>query len=102
MPSVTLSSVGTSPAIALDYLAAKGTTFAVTASSSGTTSYSIQGTLDAPQLVASPTWFNISTAAVTATSSIYLWAGPLAGLRVNATAMSSMLLTLYALQNAGG
>ncbi len=102
MASVTLSSVGVSNALALDYLAAKATTFAVTASTSGTTSYSIQGTLDAPQLVTTPTWFTISTAAATATSSLYIWPAPLAGLRVNATAMSSMLLTLQALQNAGG
>jgi hypothetical protein len=77
-------------------------TFAVNASSSGTTSYSVQATLDAPQLVATPTWFTVSSAALTASSSLMSILSPIAGLRLNATAMSSMVLTLEILQNAGG
>jgi hypothetical protein len=38
----------------------------------------------------------------TASSSIGVFPGPLAGLRLNSTALSSTLLTLEILQNAGG
>jgi hypothetical protein len=101
MPTVTLSSIGTSPAIALDYIAAKATTFSVTASTSGSWNYTVQGTLDDPMRVTSPTWFTLSSAALTATSTITSFLSPLAGVRLNSS-VNGGTLTLWALQNAGG
>lgn len=101
MPTVTLSSVGTSGSIALDYIAAKATTFAVTASTSATWNYTVQGTLDDPMRVASPTWYTVSSANLTATSTISVIAGPMAGLRLSSS-VNGGTLTLQVLQNSGG
>lgn len=106
--AVTLSSVGTSNNLILDYIGAKTTTIRLTlGSTTMTANASIQATLDSSMASGNnPTWFTISTVALT---SAFADAGytlnyltPLAGLRINSTAISSNTLTLTALQNAGG
>jgi len=104
MPTViTLSSVGTSRALNLDYMSAKYTSFAVTGSSSGTFTYTVEGTLDDLQQVAAVnvSWVAINSSATTANSSINLYQGPLAGIRLNASAISSAALTMKVLQGIG-
>jgi len=104
MPTViTLSSVGTSRALNLDYMSAKYTSFAVTGSSSGTFSVTVEGALDDLQQVsaANVVWFALSTAALTANSSINLYQGPLGGIRLNSTAVSSAVMSLRVMQGIG-
>lgn len=106
--TVTLSSVGTSNAIILDYIGAKTTTVRLTlGSTTMTTSAIIQGTLESSMATGSnPTWFTVSTVALTSafadTGYNLTFLTPMAGLRINSTAISSSSLTLTALQNAGG
>lgn len=106
--TVTLSSVGVSNTMILDYIGAKTTTVRLTlGSTTMTTSAIIQATLDSSMASgSSPTWFTASTVALT---SAFADAGynltfltPIAGLRISSTAISSNTLTLTALQNAGG
>jgi hypothetical protein len=99
---VTLSSVGISREVNLDWAAGKPISFSVTGSSSGSFTSSVEGALDDLQRVssASVAWFALSSA-TTANSSISIFSGPLAGIRVNASAMSSAALTLRALQGIG-
>jgi len=101
--STTLSSVGTSRPVNLDWLAAKFVTYAVTGSSSGSFTYVIEATPDDLQATpaASVTWFAMSSA-TTANSSLSLYQGPLGGIRVNASTISSAVLTLRTLQGIGG
>lgn len=99
--TTTLSSVGTGRAVNLDYMSAKYTSFAVTGSSSGTFAVLVEGTLDDLQQVASPTWFAVSSATLAANSSINIYQGPLAGIRMNSTALSSAVLTMRILQGIG-
>lgn len=94
-----LSSAPTGP-INLDWMSAKFTSWAVTGSSSGTFTWTAEGTLDDLQQVASPTWFALSSA-TTANSSINLYQGPLAGIRLNPSAVSSAALILRILQGIG-
>jgi hypothetical protein len=99
--TTTLSSVGTGRPVNLDWMAAKYTSFAVTGSSSGTFAVFVEGTLDDLQLSSSPTWFTMSSATLSANSSINLYTGPLAGIRLNSTAVSSAVLSLRILQGIG-
>jgi hypothetical protein len=101
--SVTASSVGTSRAANLDWQAAKRVSYAVTGSSSGTFTYTIEGSIDDLQATpaASVAWFGLSSA-TTANSSLSLYQGPLGGIRLNAAAVSSAVLTLRVLQGIGG
>jgi hypothetical protein len=101
--STTLSSVGTSRAVNLDWEAAKFTSFAVTGSSSGSFTYVIEATPDDIQQTpsASVAWFALSSA-TTANSSLNVFLGPLGGIRLNASAISSAVLTLRVLQGIGG
>jgi len=94
--------VPVSAAIALDYIAAKAVTYAITATSSGTVGYHVEATLDAPQLVTTPSWFTVSSAAFTGTAGPFSVQSPIAGIRISASALSSTLLTMQTLQNAGG
>jgi hypothetical protein len=100
---VTLSSVGTSRAVNLDWAAGKPVSFSVTGSSSGTFSYTVEGALDDLMQVASTgvAWLALSSGATTTNSSINSFTGPVAGLRVNATALSSAILTLRVIQGIG-
>jgi hypothetical protein len=97
---VTLSSSSISRAVNLDWMSAKFPSWAVTGSSSGTFTYTVEGTLDDIQMTSSPAWFSLSSA-TTANSSINLFSGALGGIRLNASAVSSALLTLRVLQGIG-
>jgi hypothetical protein len=100
---VTLSSVGTSRAVNLDWAASKPVSFSVTGSSSGTFSYTVEAALDDLQQVAaaSVAWLALSSGATIVNSSINVFTGPLAGIRLNASAMSSAALTMRILQGIG-
>jgi len=100
--SVTVASSTTSRAINLDYMSAKYVTWAVTGSSSGAFTYTVEGALDDLQVTsaANVAWFPLSSA-TTANSSINLYQGPLAGIRLNAASVSSASLTLRVLQGIG-
>jgi len=98
---VTLSSLGTSRFVNLDWRSGAKTSFTVTGSSSGTFAFTVEGTLDDLQLTASPVWFSISSAALTTNSSQWQIAAPLAGLRISSTALSSAALALRILQDHG-
>jgi hypothetical protein len=99
---VTLTSSGITRSVNLDWMSSKFTSFAVTGSSSGTFTYTVEGTLDDTQLLppASVAWFSLSSA-TTANSSINIFSGALAAIRLNASAVSSALLTLRILQGIG-
>ena len=99
---VTLSSSSISRAINLDYMSAKFTSFAVTGSSSGTFTYTVEAALDDLQQVSSNNvaWFAMSSA-TTANSSINLYQGPLGGIRLNASAVSSAVLAMRIMQGIG-
>lgn len=100
--SVTLASSTTSTAVNLDWMSGRYTSFAVTGSSSGTFTYTIEGALDDLQqtTAASVAWFALSSATTT-NSSVNQYQGPLAGIRLNASAVSSAILTLRILQGIG-
>ncbi len=101
--SVTVSSsTAPSTAINLDWMAAKRTSWGVTGSSSGTFTYTVEGALDDLQSTpaASVAWFALSSATTT-NSSINTYAGPLAGIRLNPSAVSSAVLVLRVLQGIG-
>lgn len=106
--SVTLSSVGVSPALILDYIGAKTTTARVTlGSTTMTVNAVLQATLDSSMASgSSAVWYAASSIAITSavadTGTTYTFLTPIAGLRISSTAISSSSLTLTALQNAGG
>lgn len=102
--TVTLSSVGVSRHVNLDWLGAKYISFAVTGSSSGTFNYTIEGTIDDIQLTPATglAWFALSSGAHTTNSSLNLFTGSLGAIRVNSTALSSAILTMRILQGIGG
>jgi hypothetical protein len=99
---VTLSSSSISRAVNLDWASAKFTSWSVTGSSSGTFTYTVEGALDDLQVLpaASVAWFALSSA-TTANSSINIFSGALAGIRLNAAAVSSAVLALRILQGIG-
>jgi hypothetical protein len=99
---VTLSSSGISRAVNLDWMSGKFTSFAVTGSASGSFTYTVEGTLDDLQQTSSAAvaWIALSSA-TTANSSINIVSGALAGIRLNAAAVSSAALTLRILQGIG-
>ncbi len=99
--SVVLSSVGTSASVALDWRSGTKTTFTITGSSSGTFSVTPEVSLDDLQLSLSPVWVAQSSAAITANTSVWEITGPIAGIRMNASALSSAVLTLRVLQDHG-
>src|SRR5262245_4271246 len=99
--SLTASSVGTAATKNLDWQAAKYTSYGVTGSSSGTFTYTIEGTLDDLQFVTAPTWFAMSSATTT-NSSLSQYQGPLAAIRLNVSALSSAVLSMDILQGIGG
>jgi len=100
--TVTVTSSSSPAAMNLDWMGAKYTSFAVTGSSSGTFTYTVEATLDDTQMVpaTSVSWFALSSA-TTANSSINLFQGPLAAIRINPSAVSSAALTLRVLQGIG-
>ena len=106
--TVTLSSVGTSGALILDYIGAKTTTALLTVTSTTATgAATIQFTLNSSARGETIVWAAASTATYNSTSindsgATLTFLTPIAGLRINATAISSSSLRLTALQNAGG
>lgn len=96
---VTLSSVGVSRAVNLDWGAAPRVSFSVTGSSSGSFTYTVEACLDDFQLVpsANAVWTALSSA-TTANSSLNFYQGPLAGIRLNVATISSATLSLRVLQ----
>jgi hypothetical protein len=100
--SVVLSSVGTSRPVNLDWMPSGVASYSVTGSSSGTFSVLVEATLDDLQLSSSPAWVTESSGAFTANSSIVSVSKPIAGIRMNCSALSSAVLTLRVLQGFEG
>jgi Tfp pilus tip-associated adhesin PilY1 len=96
--TVTLSSVGVSRAVNLDWMAGGVTSFSVTGSSSGSFSVLVEATLDDLQLSSSPVWTTESSAGFVANSSIVAVSKPIGGLRMNSTTLSGAVLTMKILQ----
>jgi hypothetical protein len=99
--TVTQSSVGTSRHINLDWRGGGRKSFAITGSSLGSFAVMPEGTLDDLQLVASPSWFALSSSPLTANSSVWSLVGPYAGIRMNSSTLSSAALTLRILSDHG-
>lgn len=110
--SVTLSSVGVSSAINLDWRTSGPITAVITLGSTTlTTDFTVQFTLDDAQLGATQAWTGVGSSVgstVTHFSSINGDAGvymsflnPIAGLRLSSTALSSSSLTLKTIQAQG-
>lgn len=112
MPTTTLSSVGVSNPVNLDWRGSKPVTAVVTlGSTTMTTDFTVQYTLDDLQLVPIPAWVGIGSS--TGSSATHFSSAnadaavtvgflyPIAGLRISSTAISSSSLTLKALQGAG-
>jgi hypothetical protein len=110
--SVTLSSVGVSGPINVDWRGTKPVTVVATlGSTSMTTDFTIQYTLDDIQLTATQTW--ISAGSSTGSSATHFssanadagvtmgFAYPIAALRLSSTAISASSITLKMLQGAG-
>jgi hypothetical protein len=112
MPTTTLSSVGTSPPVNLNWRGSKPITTLVTlGSTTMTVDFTIQFTLDDLQLSSSPTWIALGSStgssathfsSANADASVTVgFLYPIAGLRISSTAISSSSLTLKALQGEG-
>lgn len=112
MPTTTLSSVGVSNPVNLNWRGSKPVTALVTlGSTTMTADFTIQYTLDDLQLSSSPVWISLGSSigsSATHFSSANADAGvtagfvyPIAGLRLSSTALSSSSLTLKALQGEG-
>lgn len=110
--TVTLSSVGVSNPVAVSWRDYNPTTASITLGSSTlTTDFTAQFTLDDLQLSSSPVWLSIGSSigsGATHFSSANFDAGvvvtfltPIAGLRISSTALSSSSLTLKVLQGDG-
>jgi hypothetical protein len=103
--TVTVSSVGTSRPVALDWMRGVPVGVAVTGSSSGTFSYSIQYTLDDLQLTApsAVSWITDpnATALTSNSSAAFVYTAPLAAIRINSSALSSAILTADINQGLG-
>lgn len=98
---VTLTSSGIGRAVNIDWMSSKFTSYTVTASSSGTSDWKTEGTLDDPQQVSSGSvvWFSLSSGATN--SSLNIVSGPIAGIRLNVASLSSATITLRVLQGIG-
>ncbi len=113
MATTTLSSVGVSGAIILDWMGAKPVTANITLGSTTMgADYTLQYTIDDIMNVSSPTWIGWTGtvgSSITHFSSAHGDAGvtisflnPIAALRVSSTAISSSSITLKVLQGVGG
>lgn len=119
MPSITTSSAGTAATLRLDHYSTNSSRTTITArsaSSTGSASFTIQGTIDDPALVASPTWFTISSNGIVGSTTATVWDStnatdfdslplaiaittPLAAVRLNSSGNGgAVTLTLTALQ----
>lgn len=108
MPSVTISSAGTSENLILDYVGAKTTSLrGFFSSSTSSAAFTIQATLQSSARGETVTWFTLSSATFTSSTAFdtvpfMQVLTPLAGVRLNSTGLSTGSITLTALQNAGG
>jgi hypothetical protein len=103
--TVTLSSLGTSRPVNLDWTNGAPVGVAVTGSSSGTFVYSVQYTLDDLMLTpaANVVWISDpnATALTSNSSGIFTYTAPLAGIRINSsTAPSWAVLTMKVTQGS--
>ena len=99
--SVTLSSVGTSNAVDTDWMASKPVTWLLTfASTTMTGDATVQYTLDQSS-ASTRVWFDGSSHISAPTAVSTWWTGPMAGLRISSTAISSSSMTLRVLQGIG-
>jgi hypothetical protein len=98
---VTLTSSGISRAINLDWMASKFTSYSVAGSASGTFAWTVEAALDDLQQTSSANvqWFTLSSGS--ANSSVSLYQGPLAGIRLNCASLSSATITLRVLEGIG-
>jgi len=112
MPVVSLSSVGVSSPINLDWRGSKPVTATVTlGSTTMTTDVTLQFTLDDLQISSSPVWVGWASSvggAVTRFTSAnadsppqITFLNPIAGLRLSSTAISASSIQLKVLQGAG-
>jgi hypothetical protein len=96
--TVSVSSVGTSRPVALDWMSGAPTRVSVTGSSSGTFAYTIQFSLDDLQTTApaAVTWISDANAtALTSNSSVaFNYTAPIAAIRINSSALSSAALSV--------
>ena len=110
--TVTLSSVGVSGPINLDWRGSKPVTAVVTlGSTTMTADFTIQFTLDDSQLTTTQVWTTVGSStgssathfsSANADASVTVgFLYPIAALRISSTAISSSSLTLRALQGAG-
>lgn len=111
--TTTLSSVGVSNPVNVDWMGAKFTTVVVTLGSTTLSAdFTIQFTLDDLQNSSSPTWLTFGSSTGSATTHfssanadggvVLGLAYPIAGLRLSSTAISSSSLTMKVLQGVGG
>jgi hypothetical protein len=102
--TVTVSSVGTSRAVNLDWRNGAFTAVTVTGSSSGTFAYSVQYVLDDLMQTASSlvSWISDpnATALTSNSTGAFLYQQPIAGIRLNSTALSSAVLTAKVVQGS--
>jgi hypothetical protein len=110
--TVTLSSVGTTAGINLDWRGSKPVTAVATlGSTTMTADFTIQYTLDDLQLTTTQTWINAGSStgssathfsSANADAAVTMgFAYPIAGLRLSSTAISASSITLKAIQGAG-
>lgn len=106
---ITLSSVTTSTAVWLDYRQSPfNVSVAVTGSSSGTFGYTVQYTLDSPQWLSvmgstrAPVWFNDANLVALSSNGTGNYMFPVAGVRLDSTAVSSAQITMVVLQGGPG
>jgi hypothetical protein len=98
---ITVSSSSISTPQNLDWMASKFTSSGVTGSSSGTFAYTVEGALDDLEQTSSAAvaWFTLSSGS--ANSSISVFQGPSAGIRLNVASASSASVTLRGIQGVG-
>jgi hypothetical protein len=102
--TVTLSSVGTTRAVNLDWQNGAPIGVSVTGSSSGTFAYTVQLTNDDLMLTPASNVVWISDPGATAltsnSSGILTYTAPIAGIRLNSSAISTAVLTMKVNQGA--
>jgi hypothetical protein len=99
--SITLSSVGTSPPIMLDYWAGRPTFAAVYGSSGGFTgAVSLQVSADDPK-VDPTTWITDPNMTALTSAAFTTYLGPIAQLRLSSSALTSGSFVLKAVQSIG-
>lgn len=106
---ITLSSVTTSTAVWLDYNQSPfNVSVAVTGSSSGTFGYTVQYTLDSPMYLTNigstraPVWFNDANLVSLSCDFTGNYMFPVAGVRLDSTAVSSAAITMVVMQGGPG